>query len=246
MTTDTVEKKKPGFFKKLLIWFGLFCATIVALGTAGGLTNYISSEYFGFLFILALSVPFVLRYGLKKKWRKRNLYFAYLVATYLIFTVAGFGVDKSSPVTNSVISPSEAVSQPKVAEKPTVYSLNESFKVGYTRYNVTGIQWKRRLGNAYFGKDADSRYLLVNITVKNEDKENRAIPPFTLEDENGATYDTSPDAMYLGDKAIFLDSLNPGVQKSATLVFDVPPDNHYMLVVSGGFWSGEEARVTLN
>lgn len=156
-------------------------------------------------------------------------------------------MDKSSPTANSASSlPPEITSEHQAPEKTAAYSLNESFKVGYTRYNVTGIQWKRRLGNAYFGKDADSRYLLVNITVKNEDKENRAIPPFTLEDENGATYDTLPDAMYLGDKAIIFDSLNPGVQKSATLVFDVPPENHYTLVVSGGFWSGEEARVTLN
>lgn len=244
MTTDAVEKKKPGLGKRLLIWIGLFFATIFALGTAGGLTDYISSEYFGFLFILALSVPFILRYGFKKKWGKRNLYLTYLAATYLIFTIAGFGVDQSQPIANSASSmPPEMASEP---EPPTAYGLNESFKVGYTRYSVKGFNWKRRLGNAYFGKDADSRYLLVNLTVKNEDKENRAIPPFTLEDENGATYDTSPDAMYLGDKAIIFDSLNPGVQKSATLVFDVPPEHHYTLVVSGGFWSGEEARVTLN
>lgn len=67
MTTDTIEKKKPGWGKRFLIWVGLFFATIFALCTAGGLTDYISSEYFGFLFIVSLSVPFILRYGFKKK-----------------------------------------------------------------------------------------------------------------------------------------------------------------------------------
>ena len=132
-------------------------------------------------------------------------------------------------------------------ETSKTYKRHESFKVGYTRYEVKGIEWRQRLGNEYFGKTADSRYLLVSLLIKNEDKQNRSIPPFTLVDAEGNSYDEAAgDSMYLGDNAVIFDSLNPGVQKKAILVFDIPPKNQYDLVVSGGYWSGEEAHVKLN
>ena len=36
------------------------------------------------------------------------------------------------------------------------------------------------------------------------------------------------------------------VQKKVTLVFDIPPEHHYKLVVSGGYWSDQDALVKLN
>ena len=168
----------------------------------------------------------------------------YSAAIGVLITVLGTVLPDVN--SSNVTSPTEFYQQTE-KEPITTYQRHESFKVGTMKYKVQGIEWREGLGNEYVGKTADSRYLLVSLLIKNEDKDNRSIPPFTLVDTAGNSYDQAAgDSMYLGDYAVIFDNLNPGVQKKGILVFDVPPDNHYNLVVSGGYWSGEEAQVKLN
>ena len=42
-----------------------------------------------------------------------------------------------------------------------------------------------------------------------------------------------------------MDSLNPDGKKHGIIVFDVPQKNEYMLKVSSGYWSSEEALIEL-
>ncbi len=73
----------------------------------------------------------------------------------------------------------------------------------------------------------------------------RAITPFNLIDENGAEYETSSKAWSVDNSIGALDSLNPSVQKQGIIVFDVPVNHTYKLKVSGGYWSAEDALISL-
>lgn len=165
-----------------------------------------------------------------------------LIGLFVLLLIVALAVGSSTSPGTATDSSQNGAQEKDAA----VYTLGEPFKVGYTSYTVHGVTWKKRLGNAYFGEDADARYLLVDVTIKNEDKENRMIPPFTLQDGAGLSYDESHNSYLLGNKHLTLYSLNPGVQRRGTLVFDIPPENQYRLVVSGGVWSGEAAIVPLN
>jgi hypothetical protein len=43
-----------------------------------------------------------------------------------------------------------------------------------------------------------------------------------------------------------LESLNPDVSKKGAIVFDVPMTHKYMLKVSGGYWSTDNALIELS
>lgn len=125
------------------------------------------------------------------------------------------------------------------------YQLYETINVGYMEYEVMDVKWQNYIGDEYLNKKANSKYLLVNISAKNKDSQSRLVPSFTLVDKNGNSYETSEDSSYLGNDAFILDSLNPNVAKNGWIVFDVPEGDSYKLVISGGFFSADEARVVL-
>ena len=89
-------------------------------------------------------------------------------------------------------------------------------------------------------------YLIVDLTVGNVDKEQRAIPSFKLVDETGAEYGTSDRAWAAEGSVGLLENLNPSVSKRANVIFDVPQGRTYKLKVSGGFASTENALVDLS
>jgi hypothetical protein len=252
-------KKPNGCLTLILVPYVLFMSMLL-LGAICSSAAYVSPFILLPVLLLCFSVPFVMKKKLQIHWPKR-----YLVALTVTITVVVMvfldTYSMSSPAYDAyrkkmdeqvetqhqeVNLHTEQTVEATVVNPVSTYRIGDSFKTGYTRYQVNGIQWKTRLGDAYFGKTADARYLLVNVQIKNEDRENRMIQNFTLVDEQGATYDETADRMYLGDKSLFLNTLNPGVQKRAVLVFDVPPDHHYQLVLSGGYWTDEDARVQLN
>ena len=88
-------------------------------------------------------------------------------------------------------------------------------------------------------------YLFVDLTVRNNDKKARMVPPFTLVDENGAEYEASNHGWAVEGSIGLIDSLNPSVSKQGFVVFDVPQNRDYRLKLSGGYWSLEDAFVQL-
>lgn len=138
-----------------------------------------------------------------------------------------------------IFSPSDTSSNAKE------YQCYEAIDVGYMEYEVRDVKWQNYIGDKYINQKANSKYLLINISAKNKDSQSRLVPSFTLVNSNGNTYESSDDSIYLGDKAFILESLNPNVTKNGWLVFDVPEDDNYKLVISGGFFSADEARVVL-
>ncbi len=119
--------------------------------------------------------------------------------------------------------------------------MGETVNVGYTSYRVDSAWWKDTID----GDKPDAAFLLVKIWVRNNDKKERAIPPFYLIDENGSEYGTD-NVWGIKDSFDTFHDLNPEVSTSGVIVFDVPKDHTYKLQVSGGYWSSEYALININ
>lgn len=136
--------------------------------------------------------------------------------------------------------------KPKPA-KPPIFREGQTFNVGYTSYCVWESFWaSTEVANKFLNISPDAMFLFVELTVRNDDRKARSIPPFKLIDENGAEYETSSRASWrLNDSFDAFDSLNPSVQKRGFIVFDTPANLDYKLKVSGGYWTSEYALVKL-
>ena len=130
--------------------------------------------------------------------------------------------------------------------EPLIHKMKETVNVGYTSYEVWSTRWSTQLSNNQFlNQRPDATYLIIEVSVRNNDTKPRTIPPFKLLDKNNAEYETSSNALMVEGNIGPLDSLNPGVTKQGLIVFDVPEKHSYRLIVSGGFWSGETALIEL-
>jgi len=124
--------------------------------------------------------------------------------------------------------------------------IGDTVAVGYTSYAVWKAWWSDRLtGNEFMNEPPNAAYLFVDLTVRNNDKKARTIPPFKLVDSRGAEYDTSANAWQVDNAFSILEDLNPDVSKQGVIVFDVPKKPGYKLKVDGGFWSSKSALIDL-
>ncbi len=139
----------------------------------------------------------------------------------------------------------KAVPQAKVEKK--TYNEGETVNAGYTSYAVWRSWWSSRLSsNEFLNQRPNSMYLFVDLTVKNDDKKARTIPPFKLVDENGAEYEASSGCWAVEGSIGIIETLNPSVSKQGFVVFDVPKGRKYRMKLSGGYWSTEDAYVQLS
>ncbi len=126
------------------------------------------------------------------------------------------------------------------------YQLGQQFSVGYWTYDVHGAYWTPVLGSdLYTMNQANGEFVVVDVTVRNNDTSSSTLPPFQLADDEGRTYDESSAGSLSPGYFSVLESLNPGVSKRGEVAFDVPPGRQYVLVLSGGFESGKQAFVSL-
>jgi Telomeric repeat-binding factor 2. len=131
------------------------------------------------------------------------------------------------------------------AVEPRTRSTGDTFKVGYLTYTVHRSMWRSHiLDIAGQPTIPNAQYLAVELTVRNDDAQARNIPPIRLVDSAGRRHDST--FLLLHDEISPLESLNPTVSKRGAVIFDVPGGRSYQLLVSGGYWSPEEARVTLS
>lgn len=129
--------------------------------------------------------------------------------------------------------------------KPYPYQMGSIISVGYTGYSVQAASWVKKISdNPYLNETPNANFLSVRLWVHNLDNKARQIPPVKLIDENGAEY-TARTLFGIPDTISSLDTLNPGVDKSGTIIFDVPKRHTYKLRLSGGFWSGQHRDVEL-
>jgi hypothetical protein len=182
--------------------------------------------------------------------------FLILFAIGLINSLFNGGSQRSVPKTNSVpqvSAPQVVASKPSKQEEPPeqkivsiAYKERDTVSIGYTSYVVLRSWWSKKLSeNKYIDEAPNATFLFVELTVRNNDKKARTISPFKLIDENGAEYDSSSKAWRVKNAIGMVEELNPSVEKTGIIVFDVPDNHRYRLKVSGGFWSKDYALINL-
>jgi len=139
----------------------------------------------------------------------------------------------------------EPAPQPAAKAEPEK-GMGETLSVGYTSYCVWRAWYSDRLSsNQFLNKRPNAKWLFLDISVRNNDRKARMVPPFKLVDENGAEYESSGEGTMIENAIGVLESLNPSVTKQGLVVFDVPQNHQYRLKVSGGYWSSEDGFIRI-
>jgi len=160
----------------------------------------------------------------------------------LLIAFGGFlGTQGGSASTGSDNAASSV--EPTAPEKAH-YALKQTVHVGYWSYAVWSTKWQESIGSDFMAERPDAHFLVVWMTVRNNDKSSSTLPPITLVDRQGRQYDSTSKGAFSEGFFGPLKSLNPGVESSGAVAFDVPK-GQYSLKVSGGFTSGDDALIDL-
>lgn len=125
--------------------------------------------------------------------------------------------------------------------------MTETLHVGYTTYCAWSAKWSDKISdNQFLDKRANANWLVINMTIRNDDKKARTVPPIKLIDEDGREYDASTEGMMTEDAIGILQDLNPDVSKQGNVIFDVPKGRTYRLKLSGGYWSSDTGFIVLD
>jgi hypothetical protein len=128
--------------------------------------------------------------------------------------------------------------------KVTENKIGDTVSVGYWTYVCNGASWRQSIGSEYSRQIPDAEFLVVDLTILNNDKTASVLAPLKLVDEQGREYDESSKRMFMDSSFGLLKTLNPGVSSHGYAIFDVP-HSKYALRVSGGFGSGESQSIAL-
>lgn len=133
-----------------------------------------------------------------------------------------------------------------------VKRIGEMTSIGNFTYRVDDIHFYRTLGNEFTRSQADGIYLVVRLSVMNDDKIEHMLDNnmFNLTDQNGTQYAYSIEGAtsleLSGQHTLFLKRLNPNIMTHGFLVFEVPnTETDYYLNLSGGLLNGESGSIEL-
>lgn len=162
------------------------------------------------------------------------------------FPFAGAEIQNETPTSTSNPA-TEVAAQPAEAPSPQPrHSIGENFSVGYWSYQCNGAAWRPFLVSGYSSIERpDAEFLIVDLTVRNDDRTSSTLPPPKLVDAQGREFDESSKEIFVDGSFETFKQLNPGVSSRGIAVFDAPHGD-YMLKVSGGILSGKDALVDLS
>ncbi|MEV2815880.1 DUF4352 domain-containing protein, partial [Paenibacillus larvae] len=107
--------------------------------------------------------------------------------------------------------------------------------------------------NEFLQKKTENQFLIVDVSVKNLDKDSRTVDTsmFKIIDDKGSEYSPLSDGdLYVNssENKMFLSEINPNIAKKGNVVFEIPADisGLKLQVASGiGFKAGESATIDL-
>ncbi len=163
-------------------------------------------------------------------------------------TESAVGAEESAVVAQSDKAEKKASNKPYRETVKTV-AVNEPLSLTGTTYTVTGVRTAQSLGDEYLGAEANGTFVVLDLTLVNEKDEPATIMADAIRiiGNNGSSYSTSDDAfMAVDDQFSLLDEIQPGLNETGTLVYDLPPGaiSGARLEVSDLF-SDEKGRVKL-
>lgn len=139
----------------------------------------------------------------------------------------------------------------EVTEEKKEYKIGEVAKVGEVDYLINNVEVTKQIGNEYVNTTAKDIFLIIDISITNNEKESLSVADTffkLLNGENEYSAD-STGAIYLNDSSIIFKKLNPGVTLQGKIVFDVPESvaiaNETKLQVQTGVWGSEKDVISL-
>lgn len=183
----------------------------------------------------------------KKPFYKRVWF--WVLAVIVLIAVLPSGDEET---TTTVSKPSEEAKDTKKDETATA-SIGDKLKIGDVVFTVHGKESAESVGDDYVNNTAQGKYLILDISVKNEGKEPLLIDTSFFNIVVGETTfssDASAD-LYINDNDLgfFLQEINPGNEARGKVAFDVSDDiidgKYTLLKVQTGAWGTEQGHINL-
>jgi len=107
---------------------------------------------------------------------------------------------------------------------------------GKFEFTVTGLSTAGSVGPADFGKTAQGKYQILQLTIRNIGNQSQTLNDSSqaVYDATGRKFDASTEAdIYLGtnDQNVLLEQINPGNSVTGQIAFDMPVDDVPVKVV---------------
>jgi RNA polymerase subunit RPABC4/transcription elongation factor Spt4 len=164
--------------------------------------------------------------------------------------------DSTEPAPSATVSkaPDKEPTKAPEAPKEKVFNVGDSFDVGKLSITVVGVQEQKEIksNNSYIESvKTEGKFIVVDAKIVNNDSESRTLDTsmFKVIDTGNREFDVISKAevmMIIGDKYLFLETLNPGLSRTGTLVFEVPADvTAYSLKTYPGVWFKTGKPVTV-
>lgn len=156
--------------------------------------------------------------------------------------------------TTTVSKPADKAEKAEQAEpevKPA--SIGDALKVGNVVFTVHGKESTDTIGDQYLSQKAQGKYLVLDVSVKNEGKEAITVNTSFFKLISGETeYDSDGSAdMYINDAntMFFLQEINPGNELRGKIAFDVNDEvingKDTLLNVQTGAWGTEQGQIKI-
>lgn len=173
----------------------------------------------------------------------------------LLLAVAVFGSLGGDDTPNSASTGTTGTTEAAAAEETeAVYSIGDTVEVGDIGIAVNSVEEQTELvsDNQFIENiTTDGKLIVVDATITNNGNEAETFHSsmFKIIDDQERTFEPLTDASLftiLGDRNLFLESVNPGMSRSGLFVFEVPADvETYSLKMAGGLFSGDKVVVRL-
>jgi len=159
---------------------------------------------------------------------------------------------------STVESTESAKEESETEEVVKAYGVGDVVVVGDVEYTLNSVELADTLGNEYLSVTPQGKYLVVNLTVKNNGNEALMVDSslFTLKDGEKTFEADSEASMYANQDesgnsiGFFLEEMNPDISMDGTIAFDVSEEQansqSTQLQVSTGFFGTETELINLH
>lgn len=143
-------------------------------------------------------------------------------------------------------------------EEKKEFAIGEKVKVDELEYTVNSIETADTVGNQYTSSKANGKYIVADVTVKNNGDESIMIDTNLFNILNGdatnkadgtASTNANSSVENPGEIGFFLEQLNPGNEKTGKVVFDVSEEtaqsDKTKMQVKSGIFGSQKANINI-
>ncbi|MBU8728235.1 DUF4352 domain-containing protein [Bacillus pumilus] len=170
------------------------------------------------------------------------------LALGLTFALAACGSEDTSSA-NSSESSKETKKEDKKKNKDA--KMNTNVKVGDMVYNIKSKSTSDKVGPTIAQRTANGKYLIIEAKLRNSGNDKITVDASFFKLKRGKkTYEADSTANISIDNSFLMKQLNPDVEMTGKIIFDVPPKvaeaNDLKLEVQAGVFSTQTGTIKLS